>query len=92
MLIINGYNAKRSGSIGFIAKPGFFGGGSTGTTHGSWYSYDSHIPLIFFGWKIKRGKTYNETYMTDITPTLAALLNIQAPNGIVGKVIIEVTN
>lgn len=90
--ITNGYNAKRSGNIGFIAKPAYFGGGSTGTTHGSWNSYDSHIPLVWFGWNIKPGKTNDEIFMTDIAPTLAALLNIQAPNGTVGKVITEITH
>lgn len=88
--IINGYNPKRSGDIGFIAKPGYFGGGITGTTHGSWNGYDAHIPLLWFGWNIKAGKTNDEIFMTDIAPTLAALLNIQAPSGSVGKVIKEI--
>jgi hypothetical protein len=46
--------------------------------------------LLFFGWNIKPGKTYRETYMTDIAATIAALLQIQMPNGCVGKVITEV--
>ena len=86
-MVINGYNAKRSGQIGFVTLPGYLGIGNTGTSHGSWYPYDSHIPLVWFGKNIKPGKTNKETYMTDIAPTLAALLNIQMPNGSVGKVI-----
>ena len=39
---------------------------------------------------IKHGKTNRETYMTDIAPTLAALLHIQMPSGSVGHVITEV--
>lgn len=88
-MMINGYNPKRSGDIQFIYKPGYFDGGRKGTTHGLWNPYDSHIPLLWFGWKIKPGKTNRETYMTDIAPTIAALLKIQAPNGNVGKVITE---
>lgn len=87
--IINGYNPKRSGDIQFTLKPGYFDGGAKGTTHGAWNPYDAHLPCVFFGWGIKPGKTYRETYMTDIAPTIAALLKIQMPNGCVGKVIAE---
>ena len=89
-IFANGYNAKRSGDIQFILKPAYFDGGKKGTTHGLWNPYDAHIPLLFFGWGIKPGKTNRETYMTDIAATLAALLKIQMPNGCVGKVIMEV--
>ena len=89
-MLINGYNPKRSGDIQFTFKPGYFDGGIKGTTHGLWNPYDSHIPLLWFGWKVKRGKLNRETYMTDIAPTIAAMLQIQMPNGSVGKVITEV--
>ena len=88
--VINSYNTKRSGDIQFIIKPNYFDGGASGTTHGSWNPYDSHIPLLWYGWGIKAGKTNRETYMTDIAATLAAILKIQMPNGCVGKVITEV--
>ncbi|MEJ7586814.1 MAG: alkaline phosphatase PafA [Ferruginibacter sp.] len=91
-MFINGYNPKRSGDIFFTFKPGYFEGGNKGTTHGLWNPYDAHIPLLFFGWNVKPGKTYRETYMTDIAPTIAAMLQIQMPNGCVGKVIEEVIN
>ena len=89
-MMINGYNPKRSGDIQFTFKPGYFDGGTKGTTHGLWNPYDAHIPCVFFGWGVKPGKTNRETYMTDIAPTIAALLHIQMPNGCVGKVITEV--
>ncbi len=88
--MINGYNYKRSGDIQFIPKPGYFDAWQkTGTSHGVWNPYDAHIPLLWFGKNIKPGKTNREVYMTDIAPTLAALLQIQMPNGCVGKVIGE---
>jgi predicted AlkP superfamily pyrophosphatase or phosphodiesterase len=87
---LQGYNAKRGGDIQVVLKPQVFNGLKTGTTHGSWYPYDSHIPLVWMGWGVKPGKTHRETYMTDIAPTLAALLKIQMPNGSIGKVIEEV--
>jgi len=88
-MMINGYNPKRSGDIQFTFKPGYFDGGNKGTTHGLWNPYDAHIPCVFFGWGVKPGKTNRETYMTDIAPTVAALLHIQMPSGNVGKVITE---
>ena len=90
MILANGYNQKLSGEIQFIYKPGWFEGGTRGTTHGSWNPYDSHIPLLWFGWNVKKGKTNREVYMTDIAPTVAAMLQIQMPNASVGKVITEV--
>ncbi|HEY4324090.1 MAG TPA: alkaline phosphatase PafA [Mucilaginibacter sp.] len=94
--IVNGYNIEHSGEIQIILKPGWFtghgsgDGGPTGTTHGTWNPYDSHIPLIFMGWGIQHGSINRETHMTDIAPTVAALLHIQAPNGNIGKPISEV--
>ncbi|RYF21569.1 MAG: alkaline phosphatase family protein [Flavobacteriales bacterium] len=90
--ITNGYNARRSGDIYFLLKANWFDGGSTGTTHGAWYPYDSHIPLVFMGWKVKPGKTNKTHYMTDIAPTLAAMLRIQMPSGSTGEVITELTH
>lgn len=87
-----GYNARRSGDIYYVLKSGYFGGGSTGTTHGAWYPYDSHIPCVFMGWNVKPGKTNKTHYMTDIAATLAAMLHIQMPSGCVGEPITELTH
>lgn len=90
-MLNNGYYPRRSGDIQMILKPGFIEGYSTtGTTHGLWNPYDAHIPLLWYGWGIRQGKTNRETDMTDIAPTIAALLHIQMPNGCVGQVISEV--
>lgn len=91
-MITNGYNARRSGDIYYVLQPNWFNGSSTGTTHGNWNPYDSHIPLVFMGWGIKAGASNKTHYMTDIAPTLAALLHIQMPNGNVGEPITEITN
>ena len=88
-MIANGYFPHRNGDIQVIFKPQWIDGGATGTTHGSWSPYDAHIPMLWYGWNIKPGKTNRETYMTDIAPTLAALLHIQMPSGCVGKVVEE---
>jgi len=90
-MIVNGYYPSRAGDIQIILKSNYIEAFlTTGTTHGMWYPYDAHIPLLWYGWGIKAGKTNRETYMTDIAPTLAALLHVQMPGGNIGKVISEV--
>lgn len=86
-MIVNGYNQQRSGDIQFVLKPGYIDGYPFGTTHGLWNPFDAHIPLLWYGWQIKPGKTNAEVSMADIAPTLAALLHIQMPNSCIGKVI-----
>lgn len=90
--IINGYNMKRSGVIQIVLEPQWYDGSprSTGTTHGTWTPYDSHIPLIFMGWGIKPGVSNRVVNMTDIAPTISSLLHITEPNGNIGKPILEV--
>ena len=83
--IVNGYNRERSGDVAIVLKPNFYTHGMKGTDHGTWNPYDTHIPLVFMGWGIKHGATTKRTFMTDIVPTIAALLHVQAPNGCVGQ-------
>lgn len=90
-MVMNGYYAKRSGAIQLVLNAGWFEShGKTGTSHGTWNPYDTHIPLLFMGWGIKKGHTNEQVYMSDIAPTVAALLHIQMPNGCIGKPITEV--
>ena len=94
--IINGYNVQNSGVIQIVLQPAWLSGrrvgqnSPTGTSHGTWNPYDAHIPLVFMGWGVKHGSTVRATNMTDIAPTVAALLHIQAPNGSIGTAIQEV--
>src|SRR5690606_4023502 len=45
---INGYNFKRSGEIMIMLESGWYSAYAlTGTTHGNWHSYDTHIPMVF---------------------------------------------
>lgn len=86
----NAYFYKRSGTIQIILDPNWYSAfASTGTTHGSWNPYDAHIPLIFYGKNIPKGKSYKNYSMSDIAATIAAILQIQEPNGSVGVVIEE---
>jgi hypothetical protein len=76
--------------VQLIFKPQYFDGFSRGTTHGVWNPYDAHLPLLWFGWKVKPGKGYRDVHTSDIAPTLAALLQIQMPNASIGEVITEI--
>lgn len=87
---LKGYNIKRGGDIQYILKAGSFSGYSTGTTHGTWYPYDAHIPLLWMGWGIQKGHSTANYFMTDIAATVAALLHIQMPSGCIGSPIREV--
>ena len=92
---LKGYHHDRSGDIIFMLEPGWYGFNSKwsspiGTTHGEWNPYDAHIPLLFYGWKVKHGETSREVYITDIAPTVCQKLHIQQPNACVGEAITEV--
>ncbi len=85
-MAINGYNYARSGCLQIVFNPGWFESDHfAGTTHGNWNPYDAHIPLIWYGWHVPKGESNEVVNMTDISPTLAALLHIQMPNGCIGK-------
>ena len=85
-LLKNGYNPKRSGDLILMAQPGWIGDYSLrgGTTHGSPFVYDTHVPMLWMGWKIPHGISYQRTEIPDIAPTLAMMLGCSAPNGTTG--------
>jgi len=86
-LLQNGYNQKRSGDVIVVYDPAVISYSKTGSTHGSGLNYDTHVPLLFFGKGIKKGSTLTKTEITDITPTISALLGISFPNGSTGNVL-----
>ena len=87
LLIQNGYNVLRSGDIIFKLKENVISYGNKGTTHGSGYAYDTHVPLIFFGKKIVQGESNVKTKITDIGPTIAKLLGLKQMSDSTGEVL-----
>lgn len=84
--IMNGYQAARSGDILYSLSPGWVDWPyPTGTSHGSVYDYDNHVPLIWYGWKIAQGSTTDPVVIPDIAPTICNWLNISNPSGCTGK-------
>jgi predicted AlkP superfamily pyrophosphatase or phosphodiesterase len=85
-LMQNGFYIKRSGDIALLLEPAWLDDYShTGTSHGTTYSYDTHVPLLWYGWNIKPGNTSKPVDITDIAPTIASFLNIMSPNACIGK-------
>ncbi len=83
-----GFYGPRSGDLVIIQEP-YYLFEATGTSHGTPYDYDNHIPVIFFGPGIKPGAYWQKIAMNDIAPTLSALLGIEAPSGSIGRVLSE---
>lgn len=87
-MIVNGYNKKRSGDIYYVPKAGWENVDDAptykGTTHAEWNPYDAHIPFILYGWNVKHGQTSAQAHITDIAPTICAMMHIQMPNSCVG--------
>ncbi len=85
-LIQNGFNQKRSSDVIIQLQSGWISWSTkTGTSHGSAYRYDTHVPLLFYGKNIPQGKTHEQVSVMDIAPTICTLLNIEFPSGSVGK-------
>jgi len=92
-LIQRGYNQKRSGDVIVSLQTGWLKSHweSGGTTHGSSYSYDTHVPLIFWGGKIPAGRTDRKVNIRDIAPTISTILGTAYPNGCTGNPLPEIT-
>ncbi len=92
-LVGNGYNRKRSGDVIVIMEPSWIEYkakyGKKGTTHGAPYDYDTHVPIIFYGRNIKKGESMRPVFITDVAPTVSALLKIPYPNGATGNPLSE---
>lgn len=84
-----GFQYQRSGDVYLQLKPGWLIRSSrTGTSHGSPYSYDTHVPMLLYGWGIPKGVTYDKTLVTQLAPTISGMLKIPLPSGTEGRPLI----
>jgi predicted AlkP superfamily pyrophosphatase or phosphodiesterase len=88
--VAKGYDVTQDGDMVIINKPGDMEYSTTGTSHGTPYSYDTHVPAIFYGWHIKKGESYDKKAITEIAPTIAQKIKVAFPNGTEAKVMQEV--
>jgi len=94
-LINLGYDSHRSGDLIIVLEPGYLPRSSIdtamhqGTSHGSGYSYDTHVPLLWYGSGIKKQEIYRPVLITDIAATLVHILNLQRIGAMTGNPIVE---
>ncbi|MES1168773.1 MAG: alkaline phosphatase family protein, partial [Oleiharenicola lentus] len=69
----------RSTDVVYIPKPFFIERAPTGTTHGTPYEYDTHVPQVWFGASVKPGVHRERVAVEDIAPTLAGILGVELP-------------
>jgi predicted AlkP superfamily pyrophosphatase or phosphodiesterase len=87
--VIHGFYPGRSGDVVMIAEPYKYLGDTITATHGSPYTYDTHVPVIIMGTGVTPGRYLDPASPADIAPTLSALLRITAPSSAVGRVLRE---
>jgi hypothetical protein len=87
--VARGFHPDRSGDVEILLYPYWIGSEGDGTSHGSAYSYDSHIPLVLMGPGVRPGRYHEAVALNDLAPTLATLLEIETPSGSAGRVLVE---
>ena len=88
--IINNFSPQRSGDVIVILNPGWVEKVSDFVTnHNSPYEYDSHVPLIWYGWTVNRATVTRQVNITDIAATLSTLCKIPYPNACTGEPMFE---
>jgi len=83
-----GFFAPRSGDV-FVLQEPYYLFAASGTSHGTPYAYDNHVPVIFYGLGVKPGVYAGAIAVNDIAPTLAAMLGVTEPSGSVGRILRE---
>ena len=87
--VLHGFYPPRSGDIVIVPEPFKYLGDSITATHGSAYSYDTHVPTIIMGQGVIAGRYLEPATPADIAPTLALLLRVTPPTNATGRVLIE---
>ena len=88
--IINSFSPQRSGDVIVTLNPGWVEKEEGYVTnHNSPYEYDSHVPLIWYGWVVNRSTVSRKVNMTDISVTLSTLCKVPFPNASVGEPLFE---
>lgn len=84
-MIKRSYDQRRTGDLYFVLKENYLLDDQFGTTHGSPYRYDTHVPFIFWGPGIKKGEIKDPVRTVDLAPTLSGMMGIETPETVNGK-------
>ena len=87
--IVNSFTPQRSGDIIITLNPGWVEKSDWVTNHNSPYEYDSHVPLIWYGWTVNRASVTRKVSMADIAATLSSLCKVPYPNACTGEPMTE---
>ena len=88
--IINNFSPQRSGDVIVILNPGWVEKvNDYVTNYNSPWEYDSHVPLIWYGWTVNRATVTRQVNMTDIAATLSTLCKVPYPNACTGEPMFE---
>lgn len=88
----NGFYYQRCGDVKFILNPGWCADLTTSATHSAPFSYDTHVPLLFYGAGVPKGVSFINHNITDIAPTVSMMLHIKVPSACTGVPISEMLN
>ena len=84
----NGFFYQRASDLVIVPEP-YWLFEKSGTSHGTPWNYDAHVPVIFMGPGIKAGKYNGRACVNDIAPTLTNMLEVETPSGSAGRVLTE---
>jgi hypothetical protein len=87
--VLLSFDRERGGDVEVLFEP-YWMSSTSGTTHGTPYSYDTHIPLMVMGPGIRPGRYDRPVVLNDLAPTLATLLEIETPSGSSGEPLLEI--
>jgi len=86
--VLVSFHRGRSGDVELLFEP-YWMSSSSGTTHGTPFSYDTHIPLILMGPGVRAGRYDGSVVLNDLAPTLATILGVETPSGSSGRALSE---
>lgn len=93
-LLARGHHIHRGADLYFVTmpsyEPSFSGNPGKGADHGGTWTYDTHVPVLFFGEGIASGELLRRVYVVDIVPTLTMILGCALPEAATGVALPEV--
>lgn len=87
--VLHGFHPARSGDVVIVPEPFKYLGDTITATHGSAYSYDTHVPTMIMGPGVTAGRYHEPASPADIAPTISALIRVTAPSNATGRVLRE---
>lgn len=94
-MVRRGYHHRESGDVLFILEPGYLPKTADselarkGTSHGSAFNYDTHVPLLWYGKAVPDQDIHRRIDITDVAATLVQILYLQRNGAMTGEPILE---